>query len=63
MANLPLHAAAAARQSRIVEMLLDSGTPVDATQQGGHTALDSATQNQDEATIEVLRRHGANSAR
>lgn len=59
MANLPLHAAAAARQSAIVEMLLDAGTPVDATQHGGYTALHSAAQNKDRATLDILLARGA----
>lgn len=59
MANLPLHAAAAARQTAIVEMLLDAGTPVDATQHGGYTALHSAAQNKDLPTLELLLARGA----
>ena len=55
MANLPLHAAAAARQAEIVKMLLAAGTPADARQQGGNTAMHSAAQNGDLATLEVLR--------
>lgn len=54
MENLPIHAAAAARQSAIVEMLLDAGTPVNATQHGGYTALHSAAQNGDQATLNIL---------
>jgi ankyrin repeat protein len=57
MANLPLHAAAAARQAEIVKMLLVAGTPPDARQQGGNTAMHSAAQNGDLATLEVLRAH------
>lgn len=59
MANLPLHAAAAARQSAIVEMLLDAGTPPDARQHGGYTALHSAAQNKDRATLDILLARGA----
>lgn len=58
MANLPLHAAAAARQAAIVEMLLDAGTPPEARQAGGYTALHTAAQNKDEATLELLRARG-----
>ncbi|MBI4893869.1 MAG: ankyrin repeat domain-containing protein [Acidobacteria bacterium] len=59
MANLALHAAAAARQTEIVELLLDAGTPVDARQHGGFTAAHSAAQGKDLATLEVLRARGA----
>lgn len=58
LANLPLHAAAAARQAAIVEMLLDAGTPVDARQNGGYTALHSAAQNKDAATLDILLARG-----
>lgn len=58
MANLPLHAAAAARQAAIVGMLLDAGTPVNATQHGGYTPLHSAAQNDDRPTLEILLGHG-----
>lgn len=58
MANLPLHAAAAARQAAIVEMLLDAGTPPDARQAGGYTALHSAAQNKDSATLDLLLARG-----
>ncbi|WP_321476672.1 ankyrin repeat domain-containing protein [uncultured Paludibaculum sp.] len=58
MANLPIHAAAATRQAAIVEMLLDAGTPANATQHGGYTALHSAAQNGDQASMNVLLRHG-----
>lgn len=58
MENLPIHAAAAARQAAIVELLLAAGTPVNATQHGGYTALHSAAQNHDQATLDVLQRYG-----
>ncbi|MGJ5819831.1 ankyrin repeat domain-containing protein [Paludibaculum fermentans] len=54
MENLPIHAAAAARQAAIVELLLDAGTPANATQHGGYTALHSAAQNGDQATLNLL---------
>lgn len=59
MANLAIHSAAAARQSSIVEMLLSAGSPADDKQHGGYTPMDSALQNNDQATIDVLLRHGA----
>ncbi len=59
MANLPIHSAAASRQANIVEMLLAAGSPVDDKQHGGYNAMDSAVQNSDQATIDVLVRHGA----
>jgi len=58
-ANLPIHAAAAARQAAIVRILLEAGTPPDAKQEKGHTALHSAAQNNDRATMDVLFEHGA----
>lgn len=59
MANLPIHSAAAMRQAAIVEMLLEAGSPADDEQHGGYTPMDAALQNKDQATIEVLLRHGA----
>ena len=50
----PLHAAAAAKQADLVELLLEAGSPVDATQHGGYTALHSAAQNKDMVTVELL---------
>lgn len=58
MENLPLHAAAAGRQAAIVEMLLEAGTPANATQHGGYTALHSAAQNGDQASMDALLKHG-----
>jgi ankyrin repeat protein len=58
MQNLPLHAAAAARQADLVELLLEAGSPVDATQHGGYTALHSAAQNKDMVTFELLLKFG-----
>lgn len=58
MRNLALHAAAAGRvperRAAILERLLDAGTPVDAPQAGGFTALHSAVQNRDQPSIDLL---------
>ena len=58
MRNLALHAAAAGRvperRAAILACLLDAGTPVDASQAGGFTALHSAVQNGDQASIDLL---------
>lgn len=63
MRNLALHAAAAGRiperRAAILERLLDAGTPPDATQAGGFTALHSAVQNTDQASIDLLVARGA----
>lgn len=59
MENLAIHAAAAGRHAGIIALLLGAGTPVDATQQGGYTALHAAAQHGDLASIEVLLAHGA----
>ena len=60
--NLATHAAAAGRipgrRAPILERLLDAGIPVDATQHGGFTALHSACQNEDEASIQLLLARG-----
>lgn len=61
--NLATHAAAAGRvpdkRAAILERLLDAGIAVDATQHGGFTALHSACQNADEASIQLLLARGA----
>ena len=63
MRNLALHAAAAGRvperRAAILERLLDAGTPVDAPQAGGFTALHSVVQNRDQASIDLLVARGA----
>lgn len=58
--NLPIHAAAAGRHGRIVDLLIKAKSPVDPRQTGGHTPLHSAAQNNDRATIAVLEAAGAN---
>ncbi len=57
--NLPIHAAAAARQAEVVRMLLAAGTPANATQEKGYTALHSAAQANDRATMDILLEYGA----
>lgn len=63
MHNLATHATAAGRvpekRAAILEKLLDAGIPVDATQHGGFTALHSACQNEDQASIDLLLARGA----
>ncbi len=59
MKNTPLHAAVAGRQTELVDMLLDSGAAVGATQTGGWTALHAAAQNGDLAMVQSLIAHGA----
>ncbi|MBM3738841.1 MAG: ankyrin repeat domain-containing protein [Acidobacteria bacterium] len=55
----PVHAAAAARQTGIVAMLLASGADVNARQQAGFTALHAAAQNGDTELVKLLLAHGA----
>ena len=63
MRNLATHAAAAGRvphaRARILQRLIEAGTPVDETQEGGYTALHGACQNADQASIDLLVRYGA----
>lgn len=59
MQNLPLHAAAAGRHAAIVALLIEHGSPVDARQHGGWTALHAAAQNGDLALAEILVSAGA----
>jgi hypothetical protein len=58
--NLPIHAAAAGRHARIVDLLLKAKSPIDPRQTGGHTPLHSAAQNNDLETIAILEAAGAN---
>lgn len=58
--NLPIHAAAAGRHARIVDLLIKARSPVDARQEGGNTPLHSAARNNDLATIALLEAAGAN---
>ncbi len=58
--NLPIHAAAAGRHARIVDLLIKAKSPVDSRQTGGHTPLHSAAQNGDRQTIAILEAAGAN---
>ncbi|MBI5084971.1 MAG: ankyrin repeat domain-containing protein [Acidobacteria bacterium] len=62
MANLPIHAAAAAQQPALVALLLQAGTPANSTQHGGYTPLHSACQNNDEESIALLLAHGGDLA-
>ncbi len=55
----PLHAAAASRSVGIAEALLEAGAEVGAQQASGHTAIDAARQNQDQAMVDLLGRRGA----
>jgi ankyrin repeat protein len=55
----PLHSAAAADSTEIVELLLDHGADVNAKQASGHTALDAARQNGNDAMTELLLARGA----
>jgi ankyrin repeat protein len=59
MQNLPLHAAAAGRHASLVKLLIEHGSPVDARQHGGWTALHAAAQNGDLAMAEILVSAGA----
>jgi ankyrin repeat protein len=62
MAVTPLHSAAASHVIDIVRLLLESGAPVDARQQGGWTALHAAAMHGDEALADLLLFHGADTA-
>jgi ankyrin repeat protein len=59
MKNLPLHAAAAGRHASLVALLIEHGSPVDARQHAGWTALHAAAQNGDLAMAEILVSAGA----
>ncbi len=59
MSNLPIHAAAAGKHSGIVKLLLEHGTPANAQQHGGWTALHAAAQHGDVDMAKVLVANGA----
>jgi len=59
LANLPIHAAAAGRHAAVVRLLVEAGSPVNETQQGGFVPLHSAAQNGDLAMAKVLLAAGA----
>jgi ankyrin repeat protein len=59
LANTPLHSAVAARQTKIVRMLLGTIADVNARQQEGYTPLHQAAFNGDAQTLELLLAHGA----
>ena len=54
-----LHAAAAANHAEIARMVVEAGTPVNATQPGGSTALHAAAQNGNLELVRFLIDHGA----
>lgn len=58
--NLPIHAAAAGKHARLIALLIQANSPVDARQEGGYTPLHSAAQNNDVESIRVLEAAGAN---
>ena len=59
MNNLPIHAAAAGKHTAIVKLLLEHGTPANAQQQVGWTALHAAAQHGDVDMAQVLVLNGA----
>ncbi|MBL8232369.1 MAG: ankyrin repeat domain-containing protein [Bryobacterales bacterium] len=59
MNNHPLHAAAAGKSRDIVAMLLSAGAEVNATQNGGWTALHAAAQDGDAEMVKLLLMNGA----
>ena len=60
MQNLPLHAAAAGRHADLVKLLIEHGSPVDARQHGGWTALHAAALKGYDKVVQFLADHGAN---
>jgi ankyrin repeat protein len=59
MNNLPIHAAAAGRHTALVKLLLEHGTPANARQHGGWTALHAAAQHGDVEMARLLVENGA----
>jgi len=59
MNNMPLHAAAASKNTGIVKLLLDHGASAGAQQHGGWTALHAAAQNGDVLMASMLIDAGA----
>ncbi len=57
--NMPIHAAASARNCDAVRSLLEHGADVNARQQAGWTALHAAAQNGDVETVRLLISKGA----
>ena len=55
----PIHSAAAVGDHEAVKALLEAGADPNVRQQGGHTPLDAAIHNHDEALEQLLRAHGA----
>lgn len=55
----PLHSAAAGRQHEACRVLLEAGADPNATQHGGHTALQQAEENEDAELVALLRQYGA----
>ena len=63
MSVRPLHSAVAAAHGRVVELLLEAGADLHATQSGGYTALHSAAANGDARLCRLLLAGGADPAR
>jgi uncharacterized protein len=59
MTNLAIHAAAAGKHTALVRLLLEHGTPANAQQHGGWTALHAAAQHGDVDMARVLVANGA----
>ena len=55
----PIHSAAAVGDVESVRALLEAGADPNVQQQSGHTPLDAAIRNGDEALAKLLRAHGA----
>jgi uncharacterized protein len=55
----PIHSAVAVRDHESTRALLEAGADPNVRQEGGHTPLDSAIHNGDDALARLLRDHGA----